>query len=170
MAGIKSYRSPKTEIRDSKIHEKGLFARESIKKGEIIAIKGGQIMTLEEFRMLDKKLQGYCAQIENDFFLGPRTEEDASEENILFTNYSCEGNVGVSGQVTFVALRDIEVGEELIHDYATMYTIKDFDMECNCGSKNCRKRFTSEDWKLKEVQERCGENFSTYILKKIKSQ
>lgn len=36
-----SYRSPKTEARDSPIHGKGLFAKEAIAAGEIVAVKGG---------------------------------------------------------------------------------------------------------------------------------
>ena len=36
-----SYLSPKTEVRESKIHGRGLFATADIAKDEIVAVKGG---------------------------------------------------------------------------------------------------------------------------------
>jgi SET domain-containing protein len=39
MSGV-SYRSPKTVITESQIRGRGLFTREPIAKGEIVAIKG----------------------------------------------------------------------------------------------------------------------------------
>ena len=39
-----SYRSPKTEIRESKIHGRGLFAASAIEQNEIVAVKGGHIV------------------------------------------------------------------------------------------------------------------------------
>ena len=39
-----SYRSPKTEVRPSAIHGKGLFAREPIAADEIVAVKGGYVL------------------------------------------------------------------------------------------------------------------------------
>jgi SET domain-containing protein len=38
-----SYRSPKTVVTESQIHGRGLFAREPMAKGEIVAIRGGYI-------------------------------------------------------------------------------------------------------------------------------
>ena len=36
-----SYRSPKTEVRESKIHGRGLFATADIAKDEVVVVKGG---------------------------------------------------------------------------------------------------------------------------------
>jgi len=41
-----SYLSPKTEVRESKIHGRGLFAKVDIGKGEIVAVKGGHVVEL----------------------------------------------------------------------------------------------------------------------------
>jgi SET domain-containing protein len=38
---------------------------------------------------------------------------------MIFSNHSCEPNIGVQGQIVFVAMRDIAAGEELTHDWAT---------------------------------------------------
>jgi SET domain-containing protein len=40
-----SYRSPKTVVKESQIHGRGLFAREPIAQGEIVAIKGDTSLT-----------------------------------------------------------------------------------------------------------------------------
>jgi hypothetical protein len=45
-----SYRSPKTELRDSKIHGRGLFATADIAKNEIVAVKGGYIIDRKTLR------------------------------------------------------------------------------------------------------------------------
>ena len=39
-----SYRSPKTEVRESAIHGHGLFATGDISKDEIVTVKGGHIV------------------------------------------------------------------------------------------------------------------------------
>jgi hypothetical protein len=41
---MSSWFSPKTEKRTSPIQGRGLFAREAISAGEIVAVKGGTIM------------------------------------------------------------------------------------------------------------------------------
>ncbi len=45
-----SYRSPKTEVRESKIHGRGLFATADIAKNEIVAVKGGHIIDRKTLR------------------------------------------------------------------------------------------------------------------------
>jgi len=165
---IKSYKSPKTEVRESKVGGKGLFAKEDIKKGEVIFIKSGQILSLEETQKYNKKFGSYYSlQISDEFCLCPTSEEEV-KDTVLFINHSCNPNVGIDGQISFVALRDIKKGEELCHDYATTLT-HDFKLKCNCGSKNCRKIITGNDWKLKELQDRYKNHFAWFILKKIKS-
>jgi hypothetical protein len=38
---------------------------------------------------------------------------------MIFSNHSCDPNIGVQGQIVFVALRQIAAGEELTHGWAT---------------------------------------------------
>ena len=84
MAGAKSYRSLKMEVKKSnKIEGKGVFARELIKKGEIVAIKGGQVFDSKEYENLNGKARHYCHQIEDCIFLGPRSKEEL-EDNAMF--------------------------------------------------------------------------------------
>jgi hypothetical protein len=41
-------------------------------------------------------------------------------------------------------------------------------MKCECGASVCRGFITGDDYKLKELQNRYGEHFMPFILKKIK--
>jgi len=45
-----SYRSPKTEVRASQIHGRGLFATMGIAKDETVAVKGGHIVDRKTLR------------------------------------------------------------------------------------------------------------------------
>jgi len=45
-----SYFSPKTELRQSKIHGRGLFAIADIANDEIVAVKGGHIVDRKTLR------------------------------------------------------------------------------------------------------------------------
>jgi len=65
-------------------------------------------------------------------------------------------------------MRDINIGEELTHDYATIDggAIK-YEIPCNCGAPTCRGTISSGDWKKKEVQDKNKGYFATYIQKKI---
>lgn len=38
---------------------------------------------------------------------------------MLYTNHSCDPNIGLQGQIVFVAMRDIAAGEELTHDWGS---------------------------------------------------
>jgi hypothetical protein len=160
-----SYITPKAIVKQSSIHGRGLFAKEPIAKGEIVCIKGGHIFNRETRREAQKKLGPAEIQIGDDLFIGPLTEEER-EGSMIFSNHSCDPNIGVQGQIVFVALRDIQAGEELTHDWATTDD-DDYEMACNCGAPNCRKIITGQDWRRKDLQEKYGNFMSWYLLQKI---
>jgi hypothetical protein len=66
-------------------------------------------------------------------------------------------------------MRNIEAGEELTHDYAMCFTdLRHFvDLQCNCGSKKCRRKIKSSDWKSIKLQKKYGNYFSSFIVQKI---
>ena len=70
-------------------------------------------------------------QIGDDLFIAPVTEEER-EGSMLYTNHCCDPNLGMRGEITFVAMRDIRAEEELTHDWA-MTDDDDYSVECNCG-------------------------------------
>jgi len=112
-----SYLSPKAEVRPSAIHGRGLFAREAIAKGEMVCVKGAHIFDRRRLVELQPDLGPAEIQITEDLFIGPARAEDR-EGGMIFSNHSCEPNIGVRGQIVFVAMRDVAAGEELTHDWA----------------------------------------------------
>ena len=163
-----SYRSPKTIVRDSEIHGRGLFAVSDIAKDEIVAVKGGHIVDRETLRReVTPQLGPVEIQIDDHLFIAPVTAEE-KEPSMLYSNHSCDANLGVRGEITFVAMRDIRAGEELTHDWATTDD-DDYSIECKCGSGNCRKIVTGKDWLRPDVQKKYAGYFSAYLEKKIRA-
>lgn len=161
-----SYRSPKTEVRESKIHGRGLFATADIDKDEIVAVKGGHIVGGKTLREKITPVLGPVEiQIDNDLFIAPLTEEER-ELSMLYLNHSCHPNLGLRGEITFVAMRDIRAGEELTHDWA-MTDDDDYSIECSCGTSDCRKTLTGKDWQRRDLQKRYAGYFSVYLARKI---
>jgi uncharacterized protein len=164
-----SYLSPKTEVRESKIHGRGLFATADIAKYEIVAVKGGHIVDRKTLReRITPRLGPVEIQIGEDLFIAPVTDEER-ELSMLYSNHSCNPNLGMRGEITFVAMRDIRVGEELMHDWA-MTDDDEYSVECECGAANCRKFLTGKDWRKPELQKRYASHFSAYLADKIARQ
>ncbi len=161
-----SWRSPKTRVGESAIQGRGLFAVEPIPVGEIVAVKGGAIFGRAELDALAPRLGPAEIQVAEGLFIGPVLEEDR-EGGMIFSNHSCEPNVGVAGQIIFVAMRDIEAGEELTHDWA-MTDDDTYEMICRCGSASCRKVVTGQDWRRQDLQEKYGDHMSWYLREKWK--
>jgi SET domain-containing protein len=161
-----SYRSPKTQVRASNIHGRGLFAMADIAKDEIVAAKGGHIVDRKTLReQISPRLGPVEIQIDEDLFIAPVTEEER-EGSMLYSNHSCDPNLGMRGEITFVAMRHIRAGEELTHDWATTDD-DDYSVECKCGAPNCRKILTGKDWQRADLQTRYAGYFSAYLARKI---
>lgn len=161
-----SYLSPKTAVRDSPIHGRGLFAAEPIRQGEIVAVKGGSIFRRQTRDALEKTIGAAEIPIAEDMYIGPLSAEER-EGSMIFSNHSCEPNIGVQGQIIFVAMRDVAAGEELTHDWAMTDDEPD-TLECRCGAASCRRIVTGRDWRRKDLQDKYAGYMSWYLLEKIK--
>ena len=161
-----SYISPKAEVRESGIHGRGLFAREAFAAGEVVCVKGGYVFGREALRAMPGWYAAAEIQVAEDLFIGPLAE-DEREGSMVFSNHSCDPNIGVRGQIVFVAMRAVEAGEELTHDWATTDD-DDYELECACGAANCRRVITGRDWRRKDLQERLSGFFSSYLEEKIR--
>ncbi|MGE0826879.1 MAG: SET domain-containing protein [Candidatus Binatia bacterium] len=163
-----TYRSPKTAVRTSPIHGKGLFAVEPIHKGEIVAVKGGTILTAQQWAELEPTLGSAEIQLAENLFIAP-TDQEQRDGSMLYTNHSCDPNIAIQGQIVFVAMRDIASGEELTHDWATTDDL-DYTIICNCGTSACRGTITGKDWQKPEVQEKYKGWFCWFLQRKIEQQ
>src|SRR6266446_7285428 len=164
-----SYRSPKTEVRESKIHGRGLFATADLAKDEIVAVKGGHIVDRKTLReKITPQLGPVEIQIDDNLFITPVTPEER-EGSMLYSNHSCDANLGLRGNIIFVGIRDIRAEEELTHDWC-MTDDDSYEMECTCGSPNCRRILTGKDWQRPELQTRYHGYFATFLADKIASR
>jgi SET domain-containing protein len=162
-----SFLSPKTLVRESSIHGRGLFAAAQIARGEVVAVKGGHIISGAMLLELRPLIGTAEIQIGDDLFICPVTREER-EGSMIFSNHSCEPNIGVRGQIMFVAMRDIAAGEELTHDWA-MTDNDESTTACRCGAARCRGTITGQDWRKLELQERYRGYFSDYLARKIEN-
>jgi hypothetical protein len=143
----------------------GVFAREPIKKGELLCLWGGRVIAEDEIDYNMPNLTQRVLQIDDNlYFLTPEILEPSD-----CFNHSCEPNAGFTGQIGLIAMRDIEVGEEICMDYA-MCDSKPYDeFDCYCSSENCRGRVTGNDWERPDLQARYKGYFSPYLARRIKA-
>lgn len=161
--GPNSFLFPKIEIRrEDTIEGKGMFAREKIHKGEIITLWGGDVVDRAQFERLGEHQKRQSAQIEEGHYLVSSKPGPGD-----FINHSCDPNSGLDGQVVVRAMRDIEPGEEITIDYAMVDGDPRDEFECQCGSPNCRRTVTGNDWMLPELQKRYAGYFSSYLQHRI---
>jgi hypothetical protein len=165
---LASYRSPKTVVRPSRIAGRGLFAEVPIAKSEVVCVKGGHLLTKAEFANYKRVANEAELQIAADLVLSPVTPAEF-EGLMMFLNHSCEPNVGIQGQIVFVALRAIAAGEELTMDYATIERPAE-PMACRCGAECCRRIITAQDWRKPELQRKYGHFFAWYLLEKMRAE
>jgi SET domain-containing protein len=160
-----TYRSVKTEVRPSPIHGQGLFAKHTIARGEIVAVKGGHVLTASQWAELEPTLGPADIQISEDLVIAPVTQAQR-DGSMLYTNHSCDPNLAIQGQIVLVAMRDIAPSEELTIDWATTDD-GDHVMECRCGSPHCRRTVTGKDWMKPELQAKYTGWFCWFLQRKI---
>ncbi len=164
-----SYLSPKVKIGQS-FQGKGLFAQEKIRKGEIVidyTHGKAKFVSTAEAVILYEQGNDYMIQVDDDLFFAARNEEEVEEADFL--NHSCDPNCGIKGSLQIVARRPIQPQEEITIDYA-MCESSEYSIDCRCGTAQCRKVITGDDWKRKELQQRYQGFFSKYLERKMEKE
>jgi len=163
---VSSYITPKARKgAASAIEGRGLVAVAPIAAGEVVAIKGGHIITTATPASLPQHLQNSEIQIADGFHLAA-LEEAEYEPVMLFINHSCEPSVGFAGNTVLVAMRDIGPGEELTTDYA-LFDDHDEIMRCHCRTPSCRGTISGKDWQRPDLQHTYGTYFSSYLQRRF---
>lgn len=164
---LTSWISPKAiKARPSHVAGRGLFAKEDIKKDEVIAVKAGHIINTETLHRNENLINGAEAQLGVDLYIAPMSTEEY-ESTMIFCNHSCEPNSGIGGNILSVAIRDIKAGEEITFDYATHQSDPNYRLNCKCGAPTCRKVVTGNDWMIVKLQNKYAGYFSWYLEQKI---
>ena len=160
----KYWADPRVEVRESSIAQKGSFANAPIKKGEkVIQWGGGFLVTMSEFKEGLKKGR-FKPEASVNFDENHKWVEDvnAPETPDAYLNHSCNPNLWFTKNWSLSAKKNIKAGEELTFDYPTgdPYPLNSI---CKCGSKNCRKKITGNEWKDPKFRKRYGGHFNPYI-------
>jgi len=148
-----------------RLHGRGLFAKASITRGQIVAVKGGYILDSRQWAELEPQLGAAEIQISESLFVAPVGTEHR-DGSMLYTNHSCAPNIAIQGQIVFIAMRDIAADEELTHDWATTDDAA-YEMKCNCGSPDCRDTIRGKDWMRRDLQEKYKGWFCWFLQRKI---
>ena len=141
-------------IKKSKIHKKGLYAKQDIRKGAKIIEYKGKIISVKKTELnpkFDNEKAIYLFNINKKYDLDGDFKFNAAR----LINHSCEPNCEVFGtglRIWIYAMRDIKKNEELSYDYGFGYD-KDYkNYPCNCNSKKCAGYIVKESsrWRIKK--------------------
>lgn len=150
------------EVRESDIHNKGIFAAKNIQKGiKIIEYVGKKLTKEEAEEAYEKSFEMHTEDNANGavyiFELNDEYDIDGNvpDNPAKYINHSCNPNCEVEiidDRIWVIALRDIKKGEELTYNYGYDFEVC-LDHPCECGSKNCVGFILNEDeWpKLREL-------------------
>ena len=123
-------------IQTSTINGRGCFATVRFPRGRKIAEYTGELIPdVEATRRGEKRLVLRICAIDYDWSL----DGSRGGNGTHYINHSCEPNAFMKtlyGHVLFLALRDIEPGEEITVDYHT--TLHSDKKRCYCGARTCR--------------------------------
>lgn len=116
---------------------RGVFARRLITKEAVIVCMSGKEYAWD---VVEKLIQAGKVRLDDPFQIGEDDFLLLDRLPVLF-NHSCEPNAGINKKRELVALRVIQMGEEICYDYSTtVCTHSSWTMRCLCGSTLCRKK------------------------------
>lgn len=120
----------------------GIFAASFIPKGTLVYVQDALEIELSpsKFDGLDEPLKSMA---EKYSFIDPRGYRILSWDTAKYVNHSCDPNTMSAGYGFEIAIRDIEDGEQITDEYG-LFNLQ-HDIECLCGSENCRKVIRSTD-------------------------
>jgi hypothetical protein len=84
-----------------------------------------------------------------------------------FANHSCDPNAWHVGPYEIAARADLAAGSEVTIDYATHSGAAGFRMDCNCGSPNCRRQVSSDDWRRPDLRVRYAGHWTPALQARI---
>jgi SET domain-containing protein len=123
------------EIRESKIHRRGVYAGERIPKGRKVIEYTGERISRRETKKRGQGSITYLFTLDGYWTIDGAVGGSGAE----IINHSCEPNLYtriVRGHILYVSKRAIRRGEELTVDYR--FSDKLDAVTCRCGSRVCR--------------------------------
>jgi len=140
--------SSDVEVRKSGIQGTGLFACRAFKAGDVVLQwKLEKKIDATELSSLDFEERTYLHPLDEHTYAILQPPE-------RFVNHSCNNNTVVRN-LCDIAVRDIQVGEEITSDYSSSDS-GDQSFQCACGAPNCRKFFGRELSNEQDTQSKVG--------------
>lgn len=123
------------EIRESRIHERGVYTLEPIPPRRKVIEYTGERISRRETRRRGMGRVTYLFTLDNYWTIDGAVGGSGAE----IINHCCDPNLYtriVSGHILYVSRRLILPGEELTVDY--LFSDKIGRVRCHCGSAKCR--------------------------------
>lgn len=148
----------KIYVKNTRKYGKGVFAKQAIRKGEVIAIFDGPIY--------DDIFDGWTEDLLNHTIQFGKTLWRDSSGVARRINHSCDPNCGIKDLFKVVAMRRIEPGEEITFDYEMTEKSDWWRLHCQCGSPLCRKKIGNFKNMPRSVRNRYAGYISEWLLQK----
>lgn len=130
----------------------GINAGENIKRGEVITRFRGVVKFKINKTKRDALAHPDWVGIKKDHWIDP-------EKPQKFFNHSCKPNASIHKRLDIVAIREIKEGEEITFDYSIIEGDPRWEMDCNCGQKECRRVISS----VHSLPAKQFENYLPYV-------
>jgi hypothetical protein len=130
---------------------KAVFANKNFKKDEEIIEFRGKLLKRRNLPKLVKPEDDRYIQVGKDEYLGPSKSYDD------FFNHSCNPNSGIKiikRKVVLITIKNIKRGKEITWDYSTTMDEDEWEMDCLCNEKNCRKRIKDFKYLPKKIKQK----------------
>ena len=138
-------------VRSSKIHSNGLFARQDIRKGEMVVEYSGDLIRHSVADLREKQAieaqEGadgscYMFRLDDEFVVDATARGNCAR----FINHSCQPNCickvvecdEKKRHIVIVAKHDIAKFDEITYDY--QFAVESEKLLCSCGAPNCLGR------------------------------
>jgi len=150
------------QIKKNQKNGAGVFSTKDFEKDELIMYVDGETTEATQLSSFPQEIQDHVYPFDKiDGIIKYVLPQENSSWKYL--NHSCDPNAGIKNNREIVAMRPIKAGEEIVFDYA-MNNVDDYEMECNCGSSNCRGKVMLFDALDEETKER----YKDYVLNCIR--
>jgi uncharacterized protein len=151
----------KVKIRKSSIHGKGIFTVKKIKKDETVFRLIGNKLVIKHKPGCNCQICRMCIEVGKNLWFYPKSFG-------RYLNHSCDCSCGIKrGYV--VALKDLDIGDEITIDYSTTTADRNWTQKCSCGNKNCRKMIQSVQFMPKKMFNKYQNYMPAYVRNNYKS-